>query len=962
MSISQKIRKQMEQPNGLTQERLEPLAVEYSAAVTKINERLNECIGLIRKGLRSEALQRVRMSPNLLDAAAELEFPELAEWIEILQFYGIDVPDNLDTDAVAQVNEALLEEQPLEELLRQHRRLAIAKAPLGWRLRVLRQIAELDSMNTVWLEDIQAWETIRVTQLASDFQKISSRSDSDKELHSLKEELAFPKWIVKPPADLLDKVNKLANQRVYSKQLSELKTLADSLHNSFAAGDEQSALELANQWKAGLGKMKMPPPGELLEEVAPALEWVQDRIQERAQEKKYEGLKDKLEALLLKASSTEFELNSAYRDLIGLQLGIEPLLEQRYKTRVREMQQQVKRKQTLALTGIVATALLLGAGVGFWLWSRNYRAAVDASVARLQQLIDQGDLAQAETVHKSLLEQSPSVAKASEIISLKTNLDSKLAAEQKRSDQAARAITDADAETPDALSVESIGAAEKLAKTDDEKAKIKAIRTRFEDYQRKLSDDELQLLRVDLKVLEDRLEGLKKTPVAAVEDAALDGIIFDIKALADKYPKARLQGNSLIDLANQRATSLRDSFRKQKREMERKQEGLVGIRGATSLKDYETQLKKFKDALPEDVYAVEFQEALKESSLWDSVDRWNQWCNDLAQQTTAGLSENSASDLNGRLDAVRATLMNLPGENAVDSFRKMAASFSKRGQILTDLVEELKDSVIIELKSLSDAQNKRVFIHQEDAADIAKKTSRNTSTTTSTIAAISDATGSVSNRDFRGKLTITDEPRQSILNLIRTVESNKMQLVSQWDSQMLKQLDFVVNRPGFDGAIKELLFSRLVSAASDGSSSFQKAFSDVQTELSSTSERRKRWYEEKEASDSMNDSLSNLYTTAVQKVEVAQKNDDAVLTTLSKSRLVWVGGILRDGQSKLQPNLYRSDVPDGLLWVVVPTASSSKTGKLVQVGRVNGNVPALDKANAEILSGRPLFWTREFEK
>jgi hypothetical protein len=179
---------------------------------------------------------------------------------------------------------------------------------------------------------------------------------------------------------------------------------------------------------------------------------------------------------------------------------------------------------------------------------------------------------------------------------------------------------------------------------------------------------------------------------------------------------------------------------------------------------------------------------------------------------------------------------------------------------------------------------------------------------------------------------------------------------------MLKQLDFVVNRPGFDGAIKELLFSRLVSAASDGSSSFQKAFSDVQTELSSTSERRKRWYEEKEASDSMNDSLSNLYTTAVQKVEVAQKNDDAVLTTLSKSRLVWVGGILRDGQNKLQPNLYRSDVPDGLLWVVVPTASSSKTGKLVQVGRVNGNVPALDKANAEILSGRPLFWTRELEK
>jgi hypothetical protein len=114
----------MEQPNGLTQEKLEPLAAEFSAAVAKANERLNECIGLIRKGLRSEALQRVRMAPNLLDVASELEFPELGDWIEILQFYGIDIPDNLDTDAVTQVNEALLEEQPLEELLRQHRRLA----------------------------------------------------------------------------------------------------------------------------------------------------------------------------------------------------------------------------------------------------------------------------------------------------------------------------------------------------------------------------------------------------------------------------------------------------------------------------------------------------------------------------------------------------------------------------------------------------------------------------------------------------------------------------------------------------------------------------------------------------------------------------------------------------------------------------------------------------------------------
>jgi primosomal protein N'' len=952
----------MEQPNGLTQEKLEPLAAEFSAAVAKANERLNECIGLIRKGLRSEALQRVRMAPNLLDVASELEFPELGDWIEILQFYGIDIPDNLDTDAVTQVNEALLEEQPLEELLRQHRRLAIAKAPLAWRLKVLRHIADVDSMNPVWLDDIQAWETVRVTQLSSDFQRLAANPDLEKELFNLKDELAFPKWLVKPPVDLSEKVSKLCLQRVYAKQIAESKTLVDSLHNAFAAGDEATAMKLADEWKASLGKLVLPPPRELVEEVAPALEWVQDRIRERAQEEKYDGLRQTLEGLLLKSTSSEFELNSAYRDLLALQLGVEPLLEQRYKTRVREMQQNAKRKQTLSLTAIVATALFLAAGAGFWLWNRNYRAAVEASVVRLEQLIEKDELLQANTVYESLMAQSPSVARASEVIALKTSIDAKMLAEANRMEQAANAIEDADAQTPDGLSLDKIVAAEKMVKTEEEKAKVKSIRARFEEYQRKIADDELQLLRIDLKGLESKLEDLKKTPLVSVDDAALEGVLFDMKALSEKYPKARLQGNSLVDLCIQRATSVRDSFRKQKREMERKQEGLSGIRAAKSVDEYEAQLKKFKDALPEDVYSLEFQESLKEASLWGSIEQWNQWCNDLAQQSASGLSEKSASELNQRLESLRTTLSNLPGGSNVENFRMMASSFSKRGQVLTDLVEELKDSVIIELKTLTDMQSRRVFVHQEDVADITKKTSRNTPTTTSSIPAISDATGSVSNLDFRGKLTITEEPRQGILNLIRTIDAEKTQIVSRWETQMLKQMEFVVNRPGFDGAIKELLFSRLVSAASNGSSAFQKAFADVQSELNDNSEKRKRWYEMKEMGESMNESLTTLYKAAIQKVEAVQKNDDAILTALSKSRLVWVGGILRDGQGKPQPNLYRNDVPDGLLWVVVPVAGKAKNGKLVSVGRVTGNMPTLEDASSDVVSGRPLFWTREIGK
>jgi hypothetical protein len=78
--------------------------------------------------------------------------------------------------------------------------------------------------------------------------------------------------------------------------------------------------------------------------------------------------------------------------------------------------------------------------------------------------------------------------------------------------------------------------------------------------------------------------------------------------------------------------------------------------------------------------------------------------------------------------------------------------------------------------------------------------------------------------------------------------------------------------------------------------------------------------------------------------------------------LVWAGSILRDGQNQLQANLYRADVPDGLLWVVVPNANKNQNGKLVQIGNVTGKTPSLDAAVTEAFSGRPLFWTRESAK
>ncbi len=90
------------------------------------------------------------MKPNAIDGAANLDFPEVEAWHEFLRFLAIPVPPEVNQDAARELNEAIVDTQPLTQLLNRHRRLAIAKAPLAWRIRVLRRIAQLDPVNPVW--------------------------------------------------------------------------------------------------------------------------------------------------------------------------------------------------------------------------------------------------------------------------------------------------------------------------------------------------------------------------------------------------------------------------------------------------------------------------------------------------------------------------------------------------------------------------------------------------------------------------------------------------------------------------------------------------------------------------------------------------------------------------------------------------------------------------------------------
>jgi hypothetical protein len=959
MSISKKIRKQLEQPDGLTQEKLEPLAAEYAMQVAQVNQRLNECLSYLNRGLRSEALQRANIKPNVLDLASELNFPELEEWIEILQFYGIELPELIDRDAIEQLNEAFVDEQPLEELLKQHRRMAIAKAPLAWRLKTLRQIAEIDSLNNVWIDDIKVWEIARLKEIDRDWSRLLGPDVPLEELQKLSMELEADKWIQQPPAAMKQKLAQEIDRRFHATKLDELRSIARQFYQAFVAGDLHQAEAQADLWTSTLGQLKEPPPPDLIEEVAPAWEWVEERRRERALEAKHAELSDQLGMLLEKANIKEGELQNAYHAIVALQLGIDPLLENRFETRIQEIQHADRRRLTLMLSSIISVTLILMISAGLWYWNYNYRMALKSTVDRLTTLIDSENYTEATSFLTTVSSQAASIANSPEVAAIQARLTSKIEEESNRHQAFLELLGLADSEQPEGLDIVKIVAAERAAKTPEEKGAVAQIRSRYDRYEQSLVNQQFQALRDDLQKMEMRLEEIQNGAISASSEEELERVLVDLKELPSRYPKAASPGGKLVDLTRQRTVSLRDSLRRQLRESELRRIGLNSLRNASGIVDYERQLQNYINNLPDDSTSLEFKEVLKEKELWHILEEWNAWCADLALKNSGNLEREKASTMLTRFHNYTTVIDRLPASESRISYQEKYSLQNAQEGILRTLAEGLSESIFMETSTLRSSTDKRVFISFDTIPDIASAINRTTNVSLSTIPIISDAQGSLSNQTLRGKLTIADNPRQLIRILVKSLETSPETILADWESQMFKLMKGIIAQKDLDGKIKEILLARFAKAASEGSAVMKKILLPVQEEIFRTSDARNRWYVEADWNEDISEELRILLQKAEMQMAKVLQEEAKQLQLLSRARVVFVGGLLREESGKLSISLYRPDVPDGTLWIVTPRGVDDGRGQLIQIGTVQEHFGKLDTSPSNWSAGRPVYWIRK---
>ena len=108
---------------------LKELASLYGDACREVNQRLRRCEEYLKKGLgRSYPLRRSRASPAGRGGCARL--PGAIRLPQTLIFYALPEPPQLLLKIAKDLDQAHAEEQPLEELLPRHRRLAVLRAPV----------------------------------------------------------------------------------------------------------------------------------------------------------------------------------------------------------------------------------------------------------------------------------------------------------------------------------------------------------------------------------------------------------------------------------------------------------------------------------------------------------------------------------------------------------------------------------------------------------------------------------------------------------------------------------------------------------------------------------------------------------------------------------------------------------------------------------------------------------------
>ncbi|MCA9138744.1 MAG: hypothetical protein KDB00_18360 [Planctomycetales bacterium] len=958
-----KIRRALEKRDGIAEDEMRPLAETYRTKVQEVNQRLDDAVMLLRKGLRSEAIQRVEMTPNALDAAADLEFPEWDEWNEILQFMGIPLPPKLNQDYVAQINEAIIESLPLDALLRRHRRLAIAKAPLGIRLRTLRQIARVDPSSSVWHDDVETWEKVRLGQIDVELKQALENEDSQS-LYLLHKELTGEGWRVTPSTRLVEQTAFAAEAHVRSNLEAELNQLAPQINAALEQRNESKARAIRSQWQSVRAKFNVSVPPHLEMAVAPAMQWLEDLDRQAVMESERQMAMADLQTKLESESPIE-DVQRAYDQ--ASKFG-EPM-PQELADRVQELASQpakrAKRKAIMIASAVAVVVVAAVIGVLKFLESSEKQNAKQEVVDQMQSFVSAEQYNEALDYFNSVLAGQPDVAMLPKMVALKATAQKVVDAELERQERFTKLIAQASHDDPALIDEILLPQLDELAMTPGEHARVDELRKRKAEYTAAEALRQSDELMGKVAEYQRQFNELLSRGNSQANRNAMQQLVTSVARLPSQYPLHSSDAKAKQETLRSRISSEFTRLKDESMVAEQRQEAIDSLLHSRSLEVYSDRLREFSTRTIDRTQFIDFGTVINEEKHWANVDFANAWLATLESKLNSGVTSSEAASLIEAAEKLKATISPNPILQALPNFDDSMREIVGRKVILDGAFSRIAKHPLASLVTLpipdeeSPSGTTNYLLSKTFVEQNADRMNRSGSIG---VSVVSDPLGGVRQRAFQGPLPKTiDEPMQSVQLVLGQKSKLAVEFDQRWEQTFIKEISDVMKRSELDGVIKEWLVFQLLDTAAKGSERFRMMVPRSMQMLTRRSEVRDQWYQSRPKNNEIN---PEVYGTVSSELKVAYQRFAAPLEDYEKiasHRLKWIGFLSRSPGGQIEYHL-RSDesggdgtLADGTLYVAAPSREGDAETSLLAVGKSQQGHIQLTPNPIFQVPGRPLF-------
>ena len=310
------------------------LAAElYAKECQKTNDRLVSCDQLLKVHQRAEALRQAQLEPDVLKVYAELDFPNRERWEETAMQVGLAVPPRLNAKLARRLNQAYSEAQSTDDLLRQHRFLALSRETLQRRLEVLRLLSAAEPNNLGWSEDVQDFEAARFDDIRTAIND-PVKANNWAIVRGLLEDLQSNAWLTPPPLDVIAAVQERHDDMRRKQGERLLRLLNPQLQRMVSDDNLEGAIEKEAQALSVVSEYVIPGNSPLVVPLRQTTEWIDAERKRRKLRKQFDSAVEQLRRGLEDGVSWSY-VQHYYEVVMEYRMEIPRDLSERYAAKAR---------------------------------------------------------------------------------------------------------------------------------------------------------------------------------------------------------------------------------------------------------------------------------------------------------------------------------------------------------------------------------------------------------------------------------------------------------------------------------------------------------------------------------------------------------------------------------------------------------------------------------------------------